>query len=101
MAKLEFCWIVRPISNSSGGVMFPNLQAPLSNCDVLRMKIQFRSLGSALMLILIAMAAICPCQADTHIFAGAQSTNQGAKLSFSNGFVFDANLTNTYLPQIL
>jgi hypothetical protein len=53
-------------------------------------------------LLLVAGAGVTlSCLADTHIFAGATSTNQGAKLSFSNGFVFDANHTNTYFPQIL
>lgn len=66
------------------------------------MNIQLRRPGRILALALFAiLMGTLPCDADTHIFAGAQSTNQGAKLFFSNGFVFDANLTNTYLPQIL
>src|SRR5687767_6070111 len=40
-------------------------------------------------------------RADTHIYAGASSTNQNGKLAFSNALLFDAAQTNFALPQVL
>lgn len=38
---------------------------------------------------------------DTHLYAGALGTNQNDKLNFSNGAVFNANLSAYSFPQIL
>jgi len=42
-----------------------------------------------------------PSHADTHIFAGAQGTNQNDRLEFSNGSLFDATLSSYSFPQVL
>src|SRR6476659_5294204 len=62
----------------------------------------FRNSTLLWMLVMLGVGArVLPSRADTHIFAGALGTNQGDKLYFSNGPLFDATKTNFSFPQIL
>ncbi len=66
------------------------------------MKIQQQTAAWRLAIAIMALAAATlTCRADTHIYAGAQGTNQNDKLAFSNGAAFDAAQTSYSFPQIL
>lgn len=55
-----------------------------------------------ILLLLLGLAAlVLPGRADTHLYAGALSTNQGGQCSFSNGGLFDARVSSVSLPQVL
>lgn len=53
------------------------------------------------LVVFIVSVATLPCLADTHIYVGAVSTNQGGQAFFSNGALFDSTLSSYSLPQIL
>lgn len=55
-----------------------------------------------LVVALLGLGAFAlPGLADTHIHTGASGTNQNDQLNFSNGVLFDANLTTYSFPQVL
>lgn len=61
-----------------------------------------QNFASVALIALLGLGAFAlPSFGDTHIYAGAVGTNQNDKLNFSNGAVFDANLSAYSFPQIL
>jgi hypothetical protein len=53
------------------------------------------------LVVLALFTGMLSGRADTHIYAGALGTNQNDQLYFSNGLLFDANLSTFSFPQIL